>query len=48
MLGLDAPEAVLLALTSVVSLVTFNRYTNFIQGVIHIVLFATYLLLIFD
>ena len=47
-LGLAPAESVLLALTIVVSLVTFNRYTNFIQGVIHIVLFATYLLLIFD
>ena len=47
-LGLEPAESVLLALTIVVSLVTFNRFTNFIQGVIHIVLFATYLMLIFD
>lgn len=48
-LGLEMPEVVLLSLTLVVSLVTFvSQRTNALQGVVHLALFATYVVLIFD
>ena len=48
-LGLNPPEAILLLLTLVVSVVTFSSgRTNVLQGAVHIVLFFTYLILIFD
>ena len=48
-LGLDAPEMVLLVLTLAVSMVTFNSgRTNVLQGAVHLVLFFTYIILIFD
>ena len=48
-LGLEPTEIVLLSLTIIVSLVTFvSKRTHVIQGVVHLALFATYLVLIFD
>jgi len=48
-LGLDSPEIVILALTLVVSLVTFvSSRTNVLLGVVHLALFAAYVMLIFD
>lgn len=48
-LGLTPANAVLLVLTLAVSLVTFSSgRTNVLQGAIHLVLFGTYLLLIFQ
>ncbi|WP_434052123.1 MAG: calcium:proton antiporter [Roseibium sp.] len=48
-LGLDYPEIVLLALTLVVSLITFGtRTTNYLQGAVHLTLFAAYVMMIFD
>jgi Ca2+:H+ antiporter len=48
-LGLEAPEMVLLLLTLGVSVVNFSSgRSNVIQGVVHLILFATYLVLIFD
>ncbi len=48
-LGLDYPEIVLLALTLVVSLITFGtRTTNYLQGAVHLTLFAAYIMMIFD
>ncbi|GHB92588.1 calcium:proton antiporter [Cerasicoccus arenae] len=48
-LGLTPAEEVLLVLTLAVSAVNFNSSrTNVVQGLVHIILFATYCLLIFD
>jgi Ca2+:H+ antiporter len=47
-LGLDPRESVVLALTFAVSLVTFGAgRTNILPGFVHLVLFATYVFLIF-
>jgi Ca2+:H+ antiporter len=48
-LGLQAPEIVLLILTLGVSILTFAlERTNVLQGAIHLLLFLAYLMLIFD
>jgi len=48
-LGLDSTEIVLLALTLIVSLVTFvSKRTHILQGAVHLALFAAYVFLIFD
>jgi Ca2+:H+ antiporter len=48
-LGLQPAESVLLALTLVVSMLTFNRpRTNLLMGSVHLLLFAVALLLVFD
>jgi Ca2+:H+ antiporter len=48
-LGLDSVESLLLSLTLLVSMVTFSSgKTNVLQGFVHLLLFATYVLLIFD
>jgi Ca2+:H+ antiporter len=48
-LGLDASNSVLLALTLVVSMLTFAlERTNVLLGAVHLILFLTYLLLLFD
>ncbi|WP_299007875.1 calcium:proton antiporter [uncultured Shewanella sp.] len=48
-LGLDPLESMLLILTLLVSVVTFvSRRTNIMQGVVHLTLFAAYIVLIFD
>jgi Ca2+:H+ antiporter len=46
-LGLDAPDAILLALTLVVSMLTFAlERTNVLLGAVHLLLFLAYLMLI--
>ncbi|POF29243.1 calcium:proton antiporter [Roseibium marinum] len=48
-LGLDTPEIILLLLTLVVSMLTFGaRTTNYLQGAVHLALFAAYVMMIFD
>jgi Ca2+:H+ antiporter len=48
-LGLDPVETVLLAVTILVSMLTFaGGRTNILQGAVHLVLFFAYLMLIFD
>ena len=48
-LGLDQLDELLLMLTLLVSVVTFSSgRTNILQGVVHIVLFLAWLVLIFD
>ncbi len=48
-LGLDPVDMVLLITTLVVSIVTFSsNKTNIIHGVVHLILFITYLAMIFD
>lgn len=48
-LGLSQVDMILLVLTLAVSAVNFTaRRTNVVQGLVHIILFATYCLLIFD
>jgi len=48
-LGLELTEIVLLALTLIVSLVTFaSERTHVLQGAAHLALFAAYVVLIFD
>ena len=48
-LGLGAADVVLLTLTLAVSLVTFiSQRTNFLLGAVHLALFATYVVMIFD
>jgi len=48
-LGLEATEIILLTLTLIVSLVTFvSQRTNFLQGAVHLALFAIYIVMIFD
>ena len=49
LLGLATEHVVLLALTLAVSMITFNNgKTNILLGAVHLVLFATYIMLIFD
>jgi len=48
-LGLDAVSMVMLVLTLAVSVLTFaSTRTNVLLGVVHLLLFVTYLLLIFE
>jgi len=48
-LGLDPVEMILLAVTFLVSMITFvGGRTNVLQGAVHLVLFFAYLMLIFD
>lgn len=48
-LGLDPVNSILLITTLAVSLVTFsNSRTNIIHGVVHLILFITYLVMLFD
>ena len=48
-LGLEAPEIILLILTLVVTLINFGvARTNIMHGVVHLILFITYIVLIFD
>ncbi len=49
LLGLETEHALLLVLTLAVSMITYNRgRTNILLGAVHLVLFATYIMLIFD
>lgn len=48
-LGLDSVDIVILSVTLIVSLVTFvSARTNMLFGVVHLALFAAYVMLIFD
>jgi len=48
-LGLDSANQLLLAITLAVSIVTFaSGRTNILQGAVHVVLFAAYVMLIFQ
>ena len=48
-LGLESPEVYLLLFTLLVSIVNFNsERTNILQGFVHLILFMTYIVLIFD
>lgn len=48
-LGLDTPDALILLLTLVVSMLTFAlERTNILQGAVHLLLFVAYLMLIFE
>ena len=48
-LGLEAVDALLLFATILVSLLTFSsRKTNIIHGVVHTVLFISYVVMVFD
>jgi Ca2+:H+ antiporter len=48
-LGVEGPDRVMLLLTIAVSMVTFSSgRTNVLQGAVHLVLFAAYLLLMFQ
>lgn len=48
-LGLEMEDIVLLSLTLFVSVVTFaSRQTNYLQGAVHLALFAAYVMMIFD
>ena len=48
-LGLENAEAHLLLITLLVSVVNFNtERTNVLQGFVHLILFLTYIVLIFD
>jgi Ca2+:H+ antiporter len=48
-LGLDSEQALLLGLTLAVSMITYTSgRTNILLGAVHLVLFSTYLMLIFD
>ncbi len=48
-LGLNPADIVLLVLTLFVSLLTFGtRTTNYLQGAVHLALFAAYVVMIFD
>jgi len=48
-LGLDLPEIVLLSLTLVVATINFGSgRTNIMQGAVHLILFFSYVILIFD
>jgi Ca2+:H+ antiporter len=47
LLGLEQTDIVMLSLTLLVSVITFaSGHTNVMQGAVHLILFATYLLLI--
>ena len=48
-LGLEQPEAWLLLFTMLVAIVNFSsERTNVLHGVVHLILFLTYVMLIFD
>lgn len=48
-LGLSPVDSVLLVLTLVVSIVTFaSTKTNIIHGIVHLILFISYLVMVFD
>ncbi len=48
-LGLDPTAIILLAITLAVSMLTFeSKRTNVLHGAVHLVLFATYLVVLFD
>jgi Ca2+:H+ antiporter len=48
-LGLEPPQIVILLLTLLASVVTFGvGRTNVLQGAVHLILFCTYVMLIFD
>ena len=48
-LGLEEPEIYLLVLTLLVSIVNLNsERTNVLQGIVHLILFFSYIMLIFD
>lgn len=48
-LGLEPPEITLLALTLTISIITFvSARTNTLQGIVHLAVFAAYIVLIFD
>lgn len=48
-LGLETADIILLMLTLFVSLLTFgSRTTNYLQGAVHLALFAAYIMMIFD
>ena len=48
-LGLDPVDIVLLTLTLLVSMVNFGAgRTNILQGAVHLILFVSYIILIFD
>ena len=48
-LGLEEPEIYLLVLTLLVSIVNLSsERTNVLQGIVHLILFFTYIVLIFD
>jgi len=48
-LGLETTEIVMLAATLIVSMLTFSsQRTHVLQGVVHLALFAAYVVLIFD
>jgi Ca2+:H+ antiporter len=48
-LGLDAPETVLMLLSLAVSMLTFAlERTNVLSGAVHVLLFIAYLMIIFD
>ena len=48
MLGLDSEDTVLLMLTAVASLLTFGTgRTNILYSFVHLVIFATFLFLVF-
>ena len=48
-LGLDSVEIVLLTLTLLVGVVNFGTgRTNILQGAVHLILFISYIILIFD
>ncbi len=48
-LGLNSPDIVILSVTLVVSIVTFvSARTNVLFGVVHLALFAAYVMMIFD
>lgn len=48
-LGLEEPEIHLLLITFLVAVVNFNsERTNVLQGVVHLILFVSYIVLIFD
>lgn len=48
-LGIDSLDTVILLLTIIASIINFSSgRSNMIQGLIHLILFATYLILIFD
>jgi Ca2+:H+ antiporter len=48
-LGLNSSDIVILSVTLVVSIVTFvSARTNVLFGVVHLALFAAYVMMIFD
>ena len=48
-LGLEPADIIMLVLTLFISLLTFgSRATNYLQGAVHLALFAAYVMMIFD